>query len=228
MAEAHRLRHLQVGEAGHDRLGVLRRRARPARAAAAPSSARDRVDLVAQPQAHVGRDLVVARAAGVQALAGVADELRQARLDVQVHVLEVELPLELAGFDLLGDLRQAALDRGEVVGRDDALRGEHLGVRQAAVDVGAPQALVEADARGVALDQLAHRLGEQRRPGLGFLLELIRGHVVSWERCACAALQRAHRTDRVARGSDRCAAAGRVGDNPPMHVPARILSAGRR
>ena len=75
-----------------------------------------RVDLAAQPQAHVGRDLVVARAAGVQALAGVADERGQARLDVEVHVLEVELPLELAALDLRRDLRQAALDRGEVVG----------------------------------------------------------------------------------------------------------------
>ena len=50
----------------------------------------DRVDLVAQPEAHVGRDLVVARAAGVQALAGIAGELDQARLDVEVHVLEVD------------------------------------------------------------------------------------------------------------------------------------------
>ena len=135
-----------------------------------------RVDLVAQPQAHVGGHLVVARAAGVQPLAGVADELGQPRLDVQVHVLQRELPLERAGLDLGADLRHAALDGGEVVGADDALRGEHLGVRQAAGDVGAPQALVEADAGGVALHQLAHRLGEQRGPGLGLLVELVGGH----------------------------------------------------
>jgi hypothetical protein len=60
----------------------------------------DQVDLVAQPQPHVGGDLVVARAAGVQPLAGVADQLGQAGLDVQVHVLQVELPVEAAGLDL--------------------------------------------------------------------------------------------------------------------------------
>ena len=49
-------------------------------------------------------------------------------------------------------------------------------MRQAAVDVGAPQALVEADAGGVALHQLAHRLGEQGRPGLGFVVEGVGGH----------------------------------------------------
>jgi hypothetical protein len=51
-----------------------------------------------------------------------------------------------------------------------------LGMGQAALDVGAPQALVEIDAGGVALHQLAHRLGEQGRPRLGFLVELVAGH----------------------------------------------------
>ena len=61
------------------------------------------VDLVAQPQAHVGGDLVVARAAGVQALAGVAGELHQPGLDVEVHVLELDAPLEGAALDLGDD-----------------------------------------------------------------------------------------------------------------------------
>jgi hypothetical protein len=61
-----------------------------------------------------------------------------------VHVFQVELPFEGAGFDLSArDLRHAALDVGQVGGADDALRGQHLGVRQAAGDVGLPQALVE-------------------------------------------------------------------------------------
>ena len=54
-----------------------------------------------------------------------------------------------------------------------------------------PEPLVEADRRGVALDQLGHRLGEQGRPGLGFLVELVGGHRGSWVRvgqrpAACA------------------------------------------
>ena len=116
VAEADRLRHLQVGEAGHDDVGIgvggLDQRALQFGQQAA-----DRADLVAQPQPHVGRDLVVARAAGVQPLAGVADQLRQPGLDIQVHVFEVELPLEA------GRLRSPARicarprsDRREVVG----------------------------------------------------------------------------------------------------------------
>ena len=56
----------------------------------------DGVDLVAQPQAQVGRHLVVARARGVQPLAGFADQRGQAPLDVEVHVLGVERPARSA------------------------------------------------------------------------------------------------------------------------------------
>jgi hypothetical protein len=59
-------------------------------------------------------------AAGVQALAGIADQRGQARLDVEVNVLEIEPPVERTALDLLGDLREAALDRRQIVGRDDA------------------------------------------------------------------------------------------------------------
>ena len=130
------------------------------RAAQFAQQATDPVDLAAQPQADVGRDLVVARAAGVQALAGVADQRGQARLDVQVHVFEVELPLELAALDFAPDLRHAALDLREVAGADDLLRGQHLGVRERAFDIDQREALVEEHRRGVAFDELGHRLGE--------------------------------------------------------------------
>jgi len=109
----------------------------------------------------------------VQALAGVADQLGQAGLDVQVHVFQVELPLELAGLDLLRDLRHALADGFMVGGGDDALGRQHLGMRQAARDVGLPQALVEEHAGGIALDQIAHRLFEESGPGLGLGIELV-------------------------------------------------------
>jgi len=56
---------------------------------------------------------------------------------------------------------------------DDFLRRQHLGVRQAALDVRLPKSLVEEDAGGVALHQVAHGLGKQGRPGLGLLIELV-------------------------------------------------------
>ena len=91
-----------------------------------------RVDRVAQPQPHVGRDLVVARAAGVQALAGIADQRGQARLDVEVHVLEVERPGERAARrsrrgSAPGRARWRRGRRAEMM----PLRGQHLGMGEA-------------------------------------------------------------------------------------------------
>ena len=133
----------------------------------------DQVHLAAQPQAHIGGHLVVAAAPGVQALARITHQSGQARFDVQVHIFQVQLPSKSAGFDLLGDLRHAALNVGQVAGTDDVLSGQHLSVGQAAGDVGLPQAFVKEHAGGVALDQLAHGFRKERRPGLGFFVELV-------------------------------------------------------
>jgi hypothetical protein len=86
-------------------------------------SASDGIDLIAQVQAHIGGDLVVARAAGVQFLAGDADALGQARLDVHVHVLELDAPLEAALLDLAADLAEARDDRRRAPERSAARRG---------------------------------------------------------------------------------------------------------
>ena len=133
----------------------------------------DAVDRVAQPQADVGGDLVVAAAAGVQAFAGVAHQLRQARLDVQVHVFQRQLPFKRAALDFGADGAHPALDGGVIELGNDALGGQHFGVRQAALDVGRGQPLVEEHAGGVALHQLAHGFAEQGGPGFGFLVELV-------------------------------------------------------
>jgi len=166
VAESHRLGDLEVGEAGHRRAGVgfgdvqqLRLEFRDQR--------QDLVDRVAQPQADVGRDLVVAAASGVEALAGVADERGEALLDVEVDVLVVEVPGEFAAFDFAGDLRHPALDVGQILCADDALLRQHLGVGERTTDVLPRHALVEGHRRGVALDQVGNGFGEAARPGLG-------------------------------------------------------------
>ena len=112
----------------------------------------------------------------MQSLAGVAHQLGQAGFDVQVHVFQVQLPFEAAGFNVLDDLGHAALDVRMVLRADDALCGQHFGMGQGASDVGAPQALVEEHTGGVALDQLAHGFRKERGPGLGFLIELVCRH----------------------------------------------------
>ena len=98
VAEGDGLGGLQVGEAGHRVRGVLR--------GAGGEGSHDVGDLgvepvdgVADPKAEVGGDLVVATARGVQALAGLADRLRQPRLYVHVDVFEGLVPGEVPGLD---------------------------------------------------------------------------------------------------------------------------------
>ena len=94
VAERHRLRHLHVRESRHHGggvpLGELDQRVlQPVEQHSDP------IDFAAQPQPGVGGDLIVARTAGVQPLAGVADQIGQALLDIQVDVFELDAPLEL-------------------------------------------------------------------------------------------------------------------------------------
>ncbi len=172
MAEGDGLGDLQVREARHDGAGVFQRD-RGQRVAQLAQQDLQRVDFVTQPQADVGGDLVVARTAGVQALARVAHQFHQALFDVQVDVFQVEQPLERAGVDFGQDLGHAALDVGQILGADDALGGQHVRMRERALDVVARQALVEIHGRRVAFDEFGNRLGEPGGPGLRLVGELV-------------------------------------------------------
>ena len=99
MAERHRLRALQVREAGHHGRG-MRQRLLGERLLVVAEQTMDVVDAVAHPEPEVGRDLIVARARGVQPPGRRADQLGEPALDVHVNVLELALELELAGADL--------------------------------------------------------------------------------------------------------------------------------
>ena len=104
VAEGHRLRRLQMGEARHHRAGMPP--GQPQQHALQRLQPRvGPVHGVADPELEVGRDLVVARAGGVQAPARLADQVGQPLLDVEVDVLELGRELERAGRDLGLDLR---------------------------------------------------------------------------------------------------------------------------
>ena len=75
MREADRLGDLQMGEAGHDGVGVLFGQIEQ-RTLQRLDQPEQLIDRVAQIQPHIGRHLVVARTSGVQALAGIADQRR--------------------------------------------------------------------------------------------------------------------------------------------------------
>ena len=99
MPESHRLRGLQMGEARHHRRGI-RQRLLGQRPLVAGQRRVERVDRVPDPQAEIGRHLVVARARGVQAAGRRPDQLGQPALHVHMDVLERPLEAERAGLDL--------------------------------------------------------------------------------------------------------------------------------
>src|SRR5690606_10959072 len=122
--------------------------------------AEDGVDLVAQPEADVGGDLVVARAAGVQLLAGDADAVGQARLDIHVHVFQIDAPVEGTGFDLGRDVLQIGDDLVALIAAQHAGLFQHGGVGDGAHDVVAVEALVELDGGGESGDEGVYGLAE--------------------------------------------------------------------
>ncbi len=103
------------------------------------------VERVAHPQLHVGGDLVVARAAGVEPAGGGADPVLQAALDVHVDVLERTREREAPGLDIGLDLLEPSVDRSHILTRQDARLAEHRGMGARTADVLAPEALVEID-----------------------------------------------------------------------------------
>ena len=171
VAEGDRLRHLHVREAGQDGVDMAFGQVEQGEAKGA-QEAHDVVDGTAHVEADIGRHLIVARAARMQPLAGVADDFGQALFDVQVHVFQVEQPFELAGRHFVADLLHAALDFRVVGGSDDALVREHLGMRQRAVDIDLRHAVVEKHRGGIAFDEVGNRFGKARRPGFALLGEL--------------------------------------------------------
>ncbi len=99
MAEGDRLRGLQMRQPRHHGVGMLLRLLGE-RELECRKLCIQRVDGVAHPQVKIGRDLIVARARGMQAAGGGADQFGEPRFDVHVHVFERALELEFALLDL--------------------------------------------------------------------------------------------------------------------------------
>ena len=158
VAEGDRLRRLQMGEARHDNCRAVQRTGgeRPLQLA---DLEQDRVDRVAHPEAEVDRDLVVARARGVQPACGRADDLGQATLDIHMDVFERARERKRARLDFAFDLGETLCDGLGVGDFDDALAREHGEMGLGRHDVLGGKLAVEVD-RGV---DLIHRLG--RAPG---------------------------------------------------------------
>jgi hypothetical protein len=117
---------------------------------------------VAREERDVRRDLVVARARGVQLAADRTRDLRHAALDRHVDVLVAVLEREDAGDELLLDGGERREQLVTVAVTDDLAGGEHAGVRARLCDIVVPQAPVERQRRVEACEDGVLRLGEAR------------------------------------------------------------------
>ena len=127
MAERHRLRDLQVREAGHGAFGMFLG-AFDEHALQFTDGVDGFVAGIADPQPEVGRNLVVARSRRVQAARGGADQLAEAMLDSHVDVFELDPFGNAVALIFGGDLVEALEDRGRVGLSDDPLVAEHGGM----------------------------------------------------------------------------------------------------
>ncbi len=167
MAEQDRLAALEVGVARHQDGAV---ELDPAQQGA-EQLGEGRVEQgqpAAQPEPHVGRHLVVARAGGVQLLADLANQLGEPRLDRHVHVLMGVGRHEAAGTDLRPhQLEPFAQPLGLFEGEDADL-SEHGHMGQRAIDVLVEHAQVHRQGRRKPRHLLGRRPAEppahQTRP----------------------------------------------------------------
>ena len=153
MAEQHGLGMLQMRVTRHDNVEVV--------AGLGVDHATQRtvlgkqlVEQVFRMQTRVGGNLVVTRAARMQARARNADVFDQRFLDGHMDVFVVDVELEAALGNLVLDLDQTHLDFVEVGLGDDALLAQHARMREGALDVLRIHRLID-------LQRCAERLGKR-------------------------------------------------------------------
>ena len=120
---------------------------------------------VADIKLDVGRDLIVAAAAGVQLAADVAEPGDQCLFDVGVDVFQLNRKRELATLDLAANRVESGSDLGRLVGCQKADLGEHPGMGLAGEDVMLCKTVVEADRLGESLNTIVGAAGEAAAPG---------------------------------------------------------------
>ena len=123
----HRLGPLRMGIAGQDHVQVA-----VAAAHEGPLQVDqplvDLVDRLADPEPQVGRDLIVAAAAGMELAAGVAEPVDQGPLDVHVDIFQFGREREAVLLNFLADLAQGLLNLAAFVVAEQADLGQHLGM----------------------------------------------------------------------------------------------------
>ena len=161
--EIDRLRPLQVGIAGNEHVAIGRGQFDQG-ALRGPEQGAERVAFVAEVEAEIQGDLVIAAAGGVQLRAGVADPLGQLGLEVHVDVFEFGLEREFPRLDLRADLAQTCRDLCALLRGDQPGGFERGGVRDGARDILPPESPVVTDRLAVALEKFGGLFGKAAVP----------------------------------------------------------------
>src|SRR5262249_48923109 len=146
-----RLRALQMSIPGHGGVEVAPRDPNQ-RCAQDPDQFIDVLDFVAQIETQVERDLVVARARGMELAPGLSDFRDEASLDSQVDVFVGGDKAKLPRFYFLLDLAKTALNRARLGAPNQANARQHAGMGYGTKDVVPIEAAVERQRRGESLD----------------------------------------------------------------------------
>ena len=117
-----------------------------------------------EPEAHVGGDLVVATATGME-FGGGGGAAAEGLLDVHVDILEGDVPGESAGFDFGVDFLEAADDGIAFGGGEEADLGEHAGLGLGALDVERGEPLVKGDGLAELQHERGRALAKTTAPG---------------------------------------------------------------
>ena len=163
-----------MGKAGHDS-GNMPLRQIEQRTEQGVLAVNKPVNGVAQIQADVGRDLIVARAPGVQLLARLANQLDETGLDIHVHVFAVGAPVKLARIDFVVNAPQPVANLRNFLRAQHANPAEHIAMCNGGANVLPIQTPIKGNRRGERLDK---RIG--RLPQSGVLMTGFRIHAVDY------------------------------------------------
>ncbi len=150
VGEEHGLGPLQVGVAGHGRLAMLLGLGEESRLHGDERGV-EVAEHVAEIEALVKRDLIVARASGMELAAHRAGDLDEAALDVHVDVFELAPEGEAPALELGPHRLEPPLDGRALRGVDQARPLEGARPRRAAADVVRPEPAVEGKRGGEGL-----------------------------------------------------------------------------
>ena len=120
--------------------------------------------MILEPETHIGGDLVVATAGGVEFRGG-GLTFGEGLLDIHVHVFESGIPFKGAGFDLRLDGFKAGVNGVAFFGGKDADMGEHGGMGAAAFDVVGGEAVIKGNGFPEAQHERVRAIAETSAPG---------------------------------------------------------------